>query len=84
MRIPSWMMVAASVMMAFPFGWGLGVFVAYVIAGKNFGQLPVATVPLGIVAALVFAVAPFMDASKRLKIMLGGTLIFIAFAWLIA
>jgi hypothetical protein len=51
MRIPSWLLVIAAVLAAFPFGWGLGVFVAYLVAGKNFGQLPVLTVPLGIAAS---------------------------------
>ena len=84
MRIPSWGMVAAAVVMAFPFGWGLGVLTAYLLAGKDFGQLPVATVPLGIIAAIVFALSPSLKASTRLKILLAGTALFILFAWLVA
>jgi hypothetical protein len=84
MRIPRWIVVGASVVMAFPFGWGLGVLAAYIVGGKDFGQLPVATVPLGIVAAIVFAVSPSVEANTRLKIMLAGTLIFVIFAWLVA
>jgi hypothetical protein len=67
-----------------PFGWGLGLLVAYLIAGKNFGQLPAATVPLGIVAALVFAFWPTVKASTRLAVMFGGSVAFILFAWLVA
>jgi len=43
MRVPSWILVTAAVVVAFPFGWGLGVLVAYLIAGKSFGQLPALT-----------------------------------------
>jgi hypothetical protein len=84
MRVAPWITVTAWALLALPFGWGLGLFVAYLIAGKNFGQLPVATVPLGIIVALVFALWPSVDASFRLKILGIGTALFILFAWLIA
>ncbi len=84
MRTPSWMVVGFAVVMALPFGWGLGVMIAYVIAGRDFGQLPAATVPLGIVAAIVFAVSPTFDARTRLKVMLAGTAAFVLFGWLVA
>ena len=84
MRIPSWGMVAAAVVMAFPFGWGLGVLAAYILAGREFGQLPALTVPLGIVAAIVFAVSPSLKASTRVKVMVAGTVVFIVLAWLAA
>ena len=84
MRIPSGVVVTAAVVMALPFGWGLGVLAAYMLAGRNFGQLPVATVPLGIVAAIVFALSPVATPGRRLKIMLAGTAMFIVFAWLVA
>ncbi len=84
MKIPSWLTVAAAVILAIPFGWGLGVLVAYIIAGKDFGQLPVATVPLGIVASIVFALSPSRTPNTRLKILLGGTVLFILLAWMIA
>jgi hypothetical protein len=70
MQTPSWVLVIASVVAAFPFGWGLGVLAAYLIAGRDFGQLPALTVPLGIVAALVFALSPWLSAGKRLAIIL--------------
>ncbi|HLX28143.1 MAG TPA: hypothetical protein VKV24_06630 [Casimicrobiaceae bacterium] len=69
MRVAPWVIVTATVLLVLPFGWGLGVLVAYLIGGKNFAQIPVATVPLGILAALVFAVRPSLDASFRLKIL---------------
>jgi hypothetical protein len=82
--MPSWVTVVGAALLALPFGWGLGLLVAYVIAGKNFGQLPVATVPLGIVVALIFAFWPSVKPSTRLKVLLGGSVAFIVFAWLVA
>jgi hypothetical protein len=84
MQVPPWVTVAACAVLALPFGWGLGVLAAYLVAGKNFGQLPTATVPLGIGAALVFAFWPSLKPGTRFKVMLGGTAVFIMLAWLAA
>jgi hypothetical protein len=73
MQFPSWAIVAAAVVAAFPFGWGLGVTAAYLLAGPDFGQLPALTVPVGIIAAIVFALLPLLSARKRLLIMVAGT-----------
>jgi hypothetical protein len=69
--------VALAVLAAFPFGWGLGVLAAYLIAGPNLGQLPLMTVPVAIVASIVFATIPFLSAWTRLAIMIVGTGLFI-------
>jgi hypothetical protein len=58
MRIPSPILVTAAAVLALPAGWGLGVVVAYAIAGPDFGQLPALTVPISIIAAIVFALLP--------------------------
>jgi hypothetical protein len=84
MQIPPWVTVAAAAVLALPFGWGLGVLAAYILAGKNFGQLPAATVPIGIVAALAVALWPSIKPSTRLKVTLAGSLVFILLAWLLA
>lgn len=84
MKIPSWVTVTSAAVLALPFGWGLGVLLAYVIAGKNFGQLPVATVPVCLIATLVFAFWPSIKPSTRLKIMLGGSVVFIVLGWLVS
>ena len=76
--------MTAGALLALPFGWVWVFFVAYLIGGKNFGQLPAATVPLGILAALVFALRPSLDARFRLKILGVRTALFIFLAWLIA
>ena len=73
MRIPSWVMGAAAVLAALPFGWGLGVVAAYLVASRNFGQLPARTVPLGIVASITFTLSPIMSPGKRLAILVIGT-----------
>jgi hypothetical protein len=84
MRFPRGVIIGAAVVMALPFGWGLGVMAAYLVAGKDFGQLPIMTVPLGLIAAIAFAVLPIVEATTRLKIMVAGTLLFVLFAWLAA
>jgi hypothetical protein len=83
-RLSSWLTVAAAVALALPFGWGLGLLAAYVVAGRNFGQLPALTVPLGILVALVLALWPSLAPATRLKVMLGGSAAFIVLAWMVA
>ena len=80
MRVPNWLVVAAAALMALPFGWGLGVVAAYAIAGRNIGQLPALTVPVSIIAALIFAFSSILDAPKRLGIMAVGKALFILLA----
>jgi len=77
MRVPSWAVVAAAVIAAFPFGWGLGVTSAYLIAGHDFGQLPALTVPLSIVGAAAFALSPLLTPGRRLAILVLGSGLFI-------
>lgn len=62
-----------ALLMAFPFGWCLGLFIALLIAGTNFGQTPAFTVPVGVLAALIFALVPVCEARTRLNVMLIGT-----------
>jgi len=84
MQAPRWVIVTAAAVFALPFGWGLGVLVAVVIAGKDFGQLPAATVPLSLLGSVAFALSPSFKPSTRLKVMLGGSVAFIVLAWLTA
>jgi hypothetical protein len=77
MRIPSAVFVAAAAILALPFGWGVGVVLAYAIAGKDFGQLPVGTVPVSIVASLVFALSPSIPAKTRFTVVAVGTAVFV-------
>ena len=82
--MPSWLIVSAAVVLAFPFGWDVGVLSALLIGGRNFGQLPLLTVPLGIIAAIVFALWPSFKASTRFKVMLAGSVGFALIGWLVA
>lgn len=66
--------------MAVPFGWGIGVLAAYLLAGPDFGQLPAVTVPLGILASIAFALTPVFEPRTRLAVMAGGTMLFILIA----
>jgi len=76
--------VVAAVVLALPAGWGLGVLLAYAIAGRNFGQLPALTVPLGMAAALIFALWPSLPPSIRFKVMLCACGMFIVLGMLVA
>jgi hypothetical protein len=69
MRINSAILVTAAVLLALPAGWGLGVVLAYGVAGPDFGQLPALTVPISILAAIAFALSPSITASARLAIL---------------
>jgi uncharacterized membrane protein YjjP (DUF1212 family) len=56
---------------------GLGVFVAYLVARKNFGQLPALTVPLCIIASIIFALMRSLSPGTRLTTMAAGTIVFL-------
>ena len=81
-RIPSWIPVIGAVIFAIPFGGGLGVLAAYLIAGSNFGQLPLMTVPLCIAVAVAFAAVPRFKAWTRFAVMAGATALFMLAAYM--
>ena len=83
MGVPSWVITGGALLMALPFGYGLGVTAAFVIAGNDFGQMPIVTVPLGIVVSMVFAIWPTIKAGIRLLVLSVGTAIFILIASLL-
>jgi hypothetical protein len=80
MRVPAWALVTAAVIAALPFGWGLGVFVAYLVTAGRIGQLPALTVPLAIIGAIVFALSPWLSPGTRLTILAVGTGVFLVLA----
>jgi len=73
MRVPAWLIVAAAVVVAFPFAWGLGVDVAFLLLGPEVGAFPVVTILLALGAAVSFAIAPWLTPAKRLAILAAGT-----------
>ena len=80
MRVPAWVLVTASVVAALPFGWGVGVLVAYVLTAGRIGQLPALTVPLAIIGSIGFAVSPRLTPGMRLTVLLVGTGVFVLLA----
>jgi hypothetical protein len=78
-RIPAWMVVAAAVVAALPCGWGLGVVAAYLIAGPDFGVLPVATIPFGVLATMWFALSRRFGAWTRFTVLIVTTGLFLLF-----
>ena len=78
-RVPAWVLVTGAVVAAFPFSWGLGVLVAYVVTAGRIGQLPALTVPLASIGAIGFAVSPWLTPAMRLTVLLVGTGVFVLF-----
>jgi hypothetical protein len=83
MFVPRRVIVAAAVVAAIPFGWGLGVVAAYVMLGPDFGVFPVVTIPLACAAAIAFAFMPWVHPGVRLMVLTAGAFAFIAFGGLL-
>jgi hypothetical protein len=56
-----------------PFGYMIGLFAAIVLSAGAVGQLPMLTIPLGILGAIVFALLPLVPVGQRFSIMSLGT-----------
>jgi hypothetical protein len=95
MPLPSWALRAAAVLTVLPFGcllgvlfWLLAIPLVLLIAGRDFPawrcvhEVPAYTFPLGIAAAIAFALSPVLSAGKRLTIMVIGTGLFFLL-WLV-
>ena len=66
--------ILACLLLVPPFGWMVGVVLAIVLTGGAIGQLPMVTIPIAILAALVFAVWPLVPVTTRLAVMSLGTI----------
>jgi len=77
--IPPKVITAAAAFAAVPCGWALGVLAARLIAGPDFGVLPVLTIPFGIVAAMWLALSSRLGAWTRLAILVITTGLFLLF-----
>ncbi len=73
MYIPRWIVIAAEVVAAIPFGWLLGVAAARLLLGPEFGVFPVLTIPLGWIAAFALALAPKLSPALRLAVLTIGS-----------
>jgi hypothetical protein len=76
------LLIVGAVVLSLPCGWGLGLLVAYLVAGKNFGQLPAATVSLGLIGAVAFALWSRLTAKTRFMVTLAGSVVVTVGAWL--
>lgn len=60
---------------ALPCGYGIGIVVAYLLAGgPEIGRLPLMTVPLALLATAAFALMPLIDAQTRFMVMTVGAI----------
>jgi len=64
--------VLTALAVAIPCGWLLGVGAAEVVLGRDFGVFPVITIPLGLIAAVTFALMSRINPSLRLAVLAGG------------
>jgi len=65
----------AAVLAALPCGYCFGIVAAVLLAGgPNVGDAPLLTVPLGVLAATVFALLPFVEAQTRFVITVVGAI----------
>jgi hypothetical protein len=77
MRIPPWLYVLGALVLALPFGWGLGLLLAYAGSGRNIGQPPALTIPIALVGSIAFALWREVTPQMRLAVMGGGTAMFL-------
>jgi hypothetical protein len=68
-------LTAAAVLAALPCGYCFGVAAAFLMAGgPNIGQAPLLTVPLSMIAAILFALLPLVGAQTRFLTMVVGAI----------
>ena len=67
--------VLTALAVAIPCGWLLGVGAAEVVLGRDFGVFPVITIPLGLIAAVTFALMSRINPSLRLAVLAGGSVV---------
>ena len=73
----SWLIVAAAVVVAIPFGYALGVVAVSLLAGPDIGQMPVMSVPIAILGSIIFALLPVLTPRIRLTILAAGAVVLI-------
>ena len=74
--------VLQAVLAAFPLAWFVGVIVARIVAGPEFGVLPAMTIPIVLVGALIFSLVPIALPKTRRDIMVGAAAVSFAGMWL--
>jgi hypothetical protein len=72
--------IILAAILALPFGYFVGVVLAYLIAGPDMGVLPAATIPPALIAAFAIAFWPSLPPERRLAINGLGTVLL----WMVA
>jgi hypothetical protein len=57
-------------LLAIPAGSAAGLLAAFVLTFGKIGQLPILTVPAGIVATMIYALRPSIEPARRIKVLL--------------
>ena len=79
--IGRWLLIGLALVAALPFGWMLGVFLAFLLLGSNMGVFPVLTIPLGWAAGFAVALVRWADPAVRLAVLAAGTIALGAFGY---
>jgi hypothetical protein len=69
----NFVLVVGCCLLAIPAGWTVGLAVAVLLTFGRIGQLPLLTVPAGIVAAVIYALWHPIEPSRRLKTLAIGS-----------
>jgi hypothetical protein len=78
-RLRSRAATVAIVLLILPFGWLLGVGLAIVWAGgSKIGQAPLLTIPISLLASVIFAMVPSVRRRTKLIVLVGGALLLYA------
>jgi hypothetical protein len=72
---PRTFVVLAALVVAIPCGWLLGVGAAELLLGRDFGVFPVITIPLGLIAAVTFALMSRINPGVRLAVLAAGSVV---------
>jgi hypothetical protein len=67
--VRNFVLIVACCLLAIPAGSTVGLIVAALLTFGKIGQLPILTVPAGIVAALVYALWRPIEPARRLKVL---------------
>lgn len=70
--MPQRLASVAAVIVAIPSGWLLGILAAQLVVGRDTGVFPVLTIPLGLAAAIGFALTPRVGPATRFAILAAG------------
>ena len=74
------LVVGLALVAALPCGWVAGVLAAKLLRGPEVGVFPVLSIPVGLLGATAFALAPRLHPALRLTVLVAATALFIVLA----